>query len=376
MAEEMDAHFADWYAVANPTADHEKVSLRWRGVAEAAASQTRQAVPTLVHLFLGLPTRDGDALERQTRKIFQKSDASFRMEGNGREFQVLAGSILGHIAKTRPDLGDLAALAIACLGFRQLVDGVVPDILARLDEHLRQRAIAVRRRTVPPHISAPTLDFKEEVEKIQAIPANQANQVAAPLNAVLEKTADRLARFGREVQSAVNQHVRALAAQDEELNILWWILSGTSSDAQVPFRELHLGEAALRAAKELADRTRIFPPPPSAVAFLDRALCLASPNHGEERLALADAIARAPAEWRSSPSAITTDALQQILDLAPVSLALQRSAENSNPDVWGPAVASLAGVDPNAARAPLELAAQYYHELLLLRAYSDARDEE
>ena len=76
----MDPHFPDWYAAANPTADHEKVSLRWKGVVEAAATQAPQNVPGLVRLFFGLPAR-GDTVEQQARLTFQKFDVSFRMEG-------------------------------------------------------------------------------------------------------------------------------------------------------------------------------------------------------------------------------------------------------------------------------------------------------
>ncbi len=373
MADDMDPLFPDWYAEASPTAQNETVSLRWAGVAEAATSFALEEVPDLVRLFFALPARK-DTVAQRARETFQKHDASFRMQGKDRELQVLAGCILAQLINTRPDHGDLVALAATCLGLRDLGDvGLVPGVLTRIHEYLRDRALEVRRRSVPRRISAPTLDFAAEIKAIEAVPANQANMAAEPLKKVLAKTADRLTRFGREVQASLDQQRQFLDAQDEELNILWWVLSGYSTDAETPFRKLKIGEAVLRAAQELADRTVLVPGPPSSIAFLDRILSFVSPNHNDSKLTVVEAIGRTPREWRVACSKKHGEVLNEVSDFVPLSFAIQRSLENENPDVWALAVSPICGIDPAAPRAPLHIATQHYHEILLMRAYSQAR---
>lgn len=357
----MEPKFPDWYAICNPTANAELIEKRWAGVTENAAGTTFSEVPDIVRLAFGIKP-DVEAVEATLRTRFQEQDASFRMSGNTPELQLLASAVLHQIIQTTTRSADLATLASVCIGFRPLDVRPPDDVLARLKGYAESRATSLRTRKRLQRISAPSLEFKEELQAIAAVAPNQASQFAAPVTTVLEKVAQRLRTFGQQVQGALDSHQQHFATQDEELAMLWWLFSGHSSDADVAFRGLKAGERALRASTELADRTRHPLGPPAILGFLDRAVN-PSGDEDEPSCSLREAIESLPKEWRNERSGEGAEYVSRMPDLCPISFSITRSLE----DGWSTSIGSAIGLDAEQDRRAVHLAAQYYHELLLLR---------
>ena len=152
---------------------------------------------------------------------------------------------------------------------------------------------------------------------------------------------------------AVNQFV---SIQDEELQMLWWLMGQRSWDYNCPFSAVPVPAQPLAFAKELADSTEFLPGPPSVKALLSRAGL-------EERKSV-----MIPA----AINAVAPERLAQVVgeeDPSPVSspihFAIKRQLETGAGDTWVPGWAATTDVSADHAVSPLLLGVLFYRERLL-----------
>jgi len=315
----MHNNFSEWYLSAGITLESDTLLKRWEGV-EAFSAGSSEIVP-LVELFFGFPDATEDFM-LNFRQAFQKADAAFRMRDNNRELSVLAGAKLTSIMEGSSDnLGDFAALAlVSCAAQNLRAAPCVTEIPEIAAQRLARRSI--NRNLVN---TATLSDDKEESTELMQVKKD-------------------------------------LAVVKEECNVLWWVFGETSRDLDKRWSKISVGQAALIAGKELADLTGVLPGPAAAAALLDKIIKTAQvkpPTY----VAIKDAIAEIPADWRREFA--REHSLAGLKNLCPVSHGIKLSVDLSENDAWAQALPASAKIHRGGRIAPHLLAYQIFVERLL-----------
>lgn len=365
----MHKNFGEWYRQLSLACTDESLRKRWLGV-EGWVATMRANVPALletVRIFRGIPEKTSrDAF----LKAFREQDATFAQRDNGHEQQVLAGAALVHCVgeRKKPDheasvrAAVLAATALEASSLRvvdanKTLDEQGCEVRAGLhtiaQEHRRRRAF-----------DAVLLSTEEEATFKQTIGANypDLNQLRAAIEKPFQTLLDAILR----AESALDTAAHRLRCADEETNILWWLLGGSSKDLDKPWSAL-LAAAPLVAAWELADLTDVALGPQDAAALLERALPEAIGNKTKEQ-PLHVYVNAVPEEW-AKVRVSKLDA--QAFDLAPLSLALSKRVEGSSSTTWQSFFESVSGLKAGTTLPPERVARLAYNEAMLFRTLAN-----
>ena len=357
----MHKDFARWYSAVSLDDDPGRRQARWAGVSTVvrdADENTVEGLLRLVHPSRHLPT--ASTLEA-IRQAFKDTDDVFDMSGNDRELQILAAAGLAVLMDTHRDLGSVAALAATTTGLAGARQPDLPLNLAALGEYAIVRwAEGTRTRpSLTAHFSSepPRVSFEKAASKAKT----QQNWEAVAEAFALCANATNLAlkRLANTHLNAVSAAESFLRVQDEELQMLWWLTGQRSSDCDCAFGAIPIAARPLVLAKELADRTRFLPGPPSVQGILSRAGLTERKN-----VLLTDAVNTAESNWlhhamgELNPSPIST----------PLHEAIKRQLETGAGDAWIAGWAASTGLDAAYSLSSLTLANLFYRERLLLRS--------
>ena len=198
------------------------------------------------------------------------------------------------------------------------------------------------------------IDLAPVLEKAAGNNWQPVNEAFSLLTPALQKPLQTLVARQASLIQAINA---ALAVQDEELNILWWVIGGYSRDLQEPFANVPNAIRPLIFAKELSDLTVFLPGPASAVAVLSRS------GLDEHPSTIAGAVNGTSADW--------TRPLVKELPASPIStpvhFAIERELETGAGTDWLAGWSATTQLDPNAQITSLTLGTLFYRERLLLR---------
>ena len=164
----------------------------------------------------------------------------------------------------------------------------------------------------------------------------------------------RTAKVQEKALGAMRDFIRV---QDEELQMLWWLIGGHSSICDSAFDDVPADARPLVLAKELADSTEFLPGPPSVKGILSRA---GLTQRG--RLRVSEAVNAADTEWlqqlmgEAQPSPVTT----------PLHEAIRRQLETGAGEAWIAGWAASTELDPAQSMSALALGELFYRERLLL----------
>lgn len=177
------------------------------------------------------------------------------------------------------------------------------------------------------------------------------------LGAVVKAATSAASRATSPTERLVPILQRRLAAAEEEINLLWWIIGGYSEIANRPFDAVPNHALACVTGIELVSLLQLHCPLPSNRAILSRIL----QDRAQETSTIADAV---PAtldevgeEWLPETDG---HALLSVISAAREFVNLKRAP------VWKEAVASRWGVDAMASVANQDLADRICTELLFL----------
>lgn len=367
--------FPDWYRSGNIHVDGDVVARRWEGVETAIGRVRPNDTMELAKLFvrnIGVTRR----LSNRLVSYFQGADPSFGPESNAYELRVLAGCILGALFVRKPgDTADTAALALRCLTFQMTNQHGTPSpaILASAVSYLSGRSRAIRERVEPKLPVVPTLNFKDQLSAISSIQPGEAQRVAAPLKSVINTLAVRIRNFATSVQRFNRDQLTFLRAQDEELNIVWWLFSGASRDMDVSFADLTPASTCIIAARELADLTSLNLGPPGAQAYLEHMIRQSTGNNDQLNINLNAAVEEIDREWvaswiasRNSNWKIVVGANREAL---PVTYALFLKSDQDEVGVdWATRFsAKRNGVTISESMPGSSISLQFYDEQLLMK---------
>lgn len=340
----MHPDFPRWYRGLELGDDLARRQARWEGISTLAKRADFALVEALIRLSFKTRQPASPPSVQLMRDVFRDADDTFEKQGNDREIQVLAGASLAVIMCESTDIASLTALAVTTtsLAGGRRVDlpmdlGVIAeDALLRLSASNRQRPDLT---TYGKGTNA-AFDFKTAAAKVRE--TQNWDGVAEAFVLAGESTRSALARF--------------ILTQDEELQMLWWLIGQRSSAYDCRFDEVPVLAQPLVLSSELADITDILPGPPSVKALLSRAGLKESAE-----ITIPTAVNAAKPEWlrnwigESTPSPVTM----------PLHDAIRRQLETGAGDDWIAGWAATTAISASLALPVLTLGTLFYRERLL-----------
>lgn len=355
----MHPDFARWYGAVGLGDDQARRELRWNGVGAAAQAANSKDVEALIRLAFKSRQPAAAAQVHKIRQAFHTADATFEMQGNDRELQVLAAATLAALMNAGSSAGAEAALAITTTSFAGARKPELPMDLAVLAEGAIDLIAETNRKR--PSLSeyasgaVPKFDFEKATAKVKAEP--NAEGFSQGFTLAAEEASAAFGQLARRQANAVQAMDKFLRAQDEELQMLWWLTGQRSFDLDCAFETVSADVQPLVFGKELADHTEFLPGPAAIKALLSRAGLKDRKN-----ITVPTLINAGNPAWlrrllpEAEPSMVST----------PLHFGIKRQLETGAGDSWIAGWAAAIGVAPDFALSPLVLGLLFYRERLLL----------
>lgn len=353
----MQNEFADWYSSLSFNDDENYIAKRWASVEKLIKEADGSDLEILIQIAFRIKVQMGSP---EVAALRSKLSGDLVPLGD-EELTLLAAAALAYQMSDDSDEAALVATAVStasCSGLRQLKQpmdlvGMSENVLRRLAETSRRRPALETQK--PPKSTLDANEVNAFVTKANDGAYGEATQaIAASTNKVLSSLAKRQATFEAAVQ-------RYVLVQDEELDILWWLLGNHCNDLGLSFLEVPPEQRPLAIARELAKLTTVLPGPSALPSLLTRAGVLAAP-----RLPIAAAVQGMPAKWVAAALG-EFSVSQSDRYTKPILFAFVRHQELEGNDGWIQGWSMLTGLDPTAELNPLQLAETAYREFVLAK---------
>ncbi len=354
----MTPEFARWYAQAFME-EGPRRQTRWQGVVNMAAKATHIDTEVLVRLAFQTKAPAAGRKSENLADAYQTvvstlsgGDASFDPAQSARELQILAAAALEGAFPRLPD----AALAVTTTSFVGARKADLPMDLVGLAEN----ALTTLSRRGHERVGADKLkipDFKIVFDVPQeASEAIEGEQLRAQLDRLHNAAAGAIKRVVDE-QNRINATLhRRMMLDEEELQMLWWLIGGHSRLQDQPFQEIDPTFRPLALAYELATMTAVSPGPASIRAMLSRSAI------GSDDFTVRSAVNAASADWVKSEG--SSERISPAT--TPIHFALEQRSELASINAWQAGWEGLTGLSSDMSVPAVKLAELYYREYLYL----------
>ena len=362
----------EWYRVVNAKATSETIEAR-----KAAASDIMSAIDAAEDWSIALDCAAGlvagfEATYTENSSIvstlvnaIRNHDSAFPadLSENALELRVIAALALGELlvrSGDQPPSRDsvlLSAVLQSGLGIRPASDEKylrqMIDELSRSAESVRSSGARSRRRR--------RLTLHQALVELAKPSAGEPSlkALAGALRTGLENMAE---------QSAKDR---------EEIDVLWWMFTGTSATTGQQFAKMPSGAAALCCGSEMGDRCLV-PPDPSAEGMIRRAY-----EVGRKASDLGNRTVEAvAADWKDSlptvlvPTQQDRDVAKACPALFPLSWLCNRLIESDGATGWLHEFEAKTGISKTHSRSPVEWSIQVFRERIALRVHGEVHDDE
>lgn len=352
----MHTDFPRWYREVSVEENRDRLQRRWMGLSSILPTLDQAAVENLLRtVFHAKSGPTPEAIEK-IRQAFKVADDLFDLQGNDREVEVLSGSILAVLLEKNDHLSGWAALAIttsALNGKRTLqlpldLIALAENAIARIAEKNRERPNLQSAK-----LDAPKIGFAKAKEKLTTI---DAVGIGATFDAAAEAINLSLSNMVKEFNSSIDATADFIAIQDEELNMLWWVLGERSDGVKKIFTAIPERQRPLILGAELADATTYLPGPRSIGGLLTRAGL-----ESKHTLTIPDAVNACDKAWLEPLS--NNKAVSPLSQ--PIHFAIQRKLETGDEASWISGWAGSCGLDATLSFPSLTLGTLFYRERLL-----------
>ena len=354
----MHQHFAKWYADVSVGDDDSRRESRWEGITEMVSNVQFEDLETLLQLCFGVRTKPDAQKTSMLFEPFGKSDPTFDIAENEREVRILAGAALVVLMEDfNQSLGNKAALGVCTAGLcGQRTHDLPQDLIALGETAIRRRAEANRTRPKV-YVEPPAVQINVNVDQL----SERLSESFEP-----DTVAQAFPKFGKLVQSKISALTKWQASgmqsledfldiQDEELEMLWWLMGEYSSTCDCSFTKVPAKARALVFSAELADITKVLPGPTAIAALLSRGGL--SDRRKTDIVSVVNAVSET---WLAERvSAKHTSPL-----VTPIHEAVKRRLETGEKEAWVAGWAAVAGVSGTLELRPLDIAMQFYREAL------------
>ena len=334
---------------------------RWNGASELVDEADDDLVETMVRLALKSKQEPTRAQGERVQTVLRGADEGFPEQGNAKEVQILAAAALALLMERRTAYGTTAALSIVTATFDGTLKPNLPvDLIA-----LARKAIAVigeQERKRPnmddwEYSGETEIDIEEELSSLAEDEQN-GSLVLKTFKAMRDAISSVLMSHIEHQKEFVSSLKPFISAQDEELEMLWWLTGERSQHLNCSFNSVAAAFRPVAFARELADMTTLFPGPISIISLLTRA----GIGAGKKQM-LAAFVNAVSDEWAKE----CTDEYDPSPVTAPIHFALKRRKESGAGDDWILGWASVVGADVGISLTPISLGTLFYNECLLRR---------
>lgn len=350
----MHPHFADWHRGVEIEPRAEDLDSRWSVIEDVVASMSADDAVSMVAVAHGSAPFSPE-WPRSFAQAFKDVDATFPMLDNATLLSVLAAAAAVHALVKADQNSDLVAYAVrtsSAVGR----SAAVADLSFEANSYLANEGVQQRELQDSPAPLKPTNTMPKALEEAVAAATSPSypgavsherfvaviDQVVATINKSSNAAGAHSAKVATWAQ-------RALSQLREELDMLWWLVSGHSSSAGRPWRELDPAAAAVAVGWELAGLVTILPGPPVATELLRQLLEITFDD--APTVSVSHALESLP-EGLPRPRSIDA-----IIDLMPIVAVC---------------AGRVAAADLAAPQPLLDIADRAYNEALLVRAYEAA----
>lgn len=222
-------------------------------------------VAELLRLACGKPVRT--EYEAELRQAIKSSVETFPMRGEAQYVAVVALEILIEAQEVLEDqIGSTAAVLCRTAQFAGWVP-VHPDLFD-------VAAAAIRSRAVRPVLGAPRFKAPGRTTATkEALDAVKEEASYATISSALLEVAQELTKVRNAVGQVQENTVAAyLVPIEDQIQILWWLLSGWSHLREAALGDLEVIALAYQVGLDLASLAGIPPGPPAVDALLNQAL--------------------------------------------------------------------------------------------------------
>ena len=359
------SEFPDWYRAVDLQPDSETINERWGSIENFTETVKHNDIIQLVRLFYDIDPINKDFLNSFV-KYFQEKDVTITIEGNRAEIRLLSGASLIQILRNNDnvDLKNLTALTIATINFGfENNSNLIPTVYKTAIEYLNRRSQEVRD-------IAGIKDFSEKIAiDIDKGSLNSFELVEEAIITNLKKIYNLLIR--RQNTNYKNIDIK-LNIQQEETNVLWWLIGEASNELNCSLKSKNKEEILLVIAKELSDLTKLMPGFFQIHFFIKKALILSKGKFVD--IGLNEVVNNTPTDWKRNFLSTVEHSLFDI-DL-PILNCIKLSLETDEENDWLSFYKNLTKKDASKKFEMIEIGKQFYNELILIRLKNKLRSEE
>lgn len=331
----------------DPTLEKRKAATN----AAVAAVQPKQIIE-LVKAALGMA--HSAAVIAAVMKPYT-DDTEFNPANQAHAIEILVDCILAQLMETRNGNGMVAALAILCgTGIVERTPKHHPELISLANDICGAGMTA----TVPtlPKLAKLRAKIAEQITPVKP-DAAAPPQIWTAIKAVFTAAAEDQ----REDVKFSEDLVQTFKAQQQQVNILWWMLGDWSNELDAPFEKVPAAAAPIIAGLELGHLIVTREIPKSVKAVLHKVLTKSGDINTKH--SLIEAVNGCPRDWREKAG--FGDLPGEIQDLTPVLLALQSSLATESKDTWQPVYEKAIGIKKFPKEEKLDIAVQVFREILL-----------
>jgi len=355
---EMTKDFARWYVDAFMD-DGANRDLRWKGVVEVAANADHLTAEVLTRLAFQTPVpasgRKNEELSEAYSNVISTiagGDVAFDPAQSVRELQILAAAALARLVVTHPD----AALVVTTASFGGYRKPDLPMDLAGLAEDALVTLSGRKHARIGSDelkLGSPKVDVVVSPEAMQSM---SSDQWKIQFDNLRDATATAINHVVKEQNRVLGLLHKRLLLDEEELQMLWWLLGGYSKLVDKLFQKIEATNKPLVLAHELGDMTVVSPGPSSIRSMLFRAGVNTDP------LTLSDVVKAADLNWSKS---VTSSKLVSPVT-TPIHFALEQRAELGSDDTWQAGWSGLTGLSPDISLPAIKFAELFYREHIFI----------
>ncbi len=363
----MPIDFAAWYQPAMLVPDTELLSKRSQATITLAKKITVREVLDLVRLAFALGKVDSDL--NQLMAPYREVDSTFVVDLRQNAVSVLAGCVLATLMDTRHSTGSAAALAIlsasACFDRKPAHHSQLTQLAQR---YVEDAPALVQVKGAKPIVTYGPVKVGDSLSALapDADAAKVANAVRLALPIVAESI-KATTTLGADVGKQFASQNHQLAYQQQQIDMLWWLLGEWCDALSAPYPNLATSAACLIAPHELASLTTSETGPRAVQAMIHKTL-LITKNGAKDTLTLVDAVNSCPRTWREQVAKSPFTGIAR--EICPVSLAVSDSLATDANDTWVPVFEKSSGLKKQKKFSAMDLALQTYREKLLEKLMS------
>lgn len=296
----------------------------------------------------------------------QDNEPGFGASGVDQDVELFAAFLLKSAIEAPKTYGRMLCVAIEAANFG---GHRVCKVDSKLPEVAREKLLGFQTESVPlTNMEAVDfIDYSEEFAFVDGhAPSNQLAASWPKIKSILEGTISSTENFASSTSDKITELTAYLKRIEEQVQTQWFAIAKWSLSAKSPFIKLNVGEAATRAAYELAGMVKTSIGPAAAPALLNMALSEALAHSQNKELTFVNACTSAPLSWRRAELKLETRT--ERIKLTPTLAAIAMANEANDEADWPVRFKRELGIDPQFNVSPFDFSVQLFHELLVLRA--------